>query len=219
MLNAKGRKRETRVVPPYKHLNDWINEVTSFKLSDPFYSTPTKCYWILHDLHDFPKCVVCGNQEWYKTRNVHLFEGYHRTCSHRCKQHDKQTIKHKIETCRRKYGVDNVWQNLDVIAKCDKTRFEKYGNKKFTNREKFKATKKKHAEEDPLYQQKINEKTRRSCKEKFGYGNAAQCPEIASKMCKKYSYDGLMFDSSVEVAYYIFMKDHGKEVQRAQTSF
>ena len=34
ILNAKGRKREPNVIPPYKYLNDWINAVTAYKLSD-----------------------------------------------------------------------------------------------------------------------------------------------------------------------------------------
>ena len=38
-------------------------------------------------------------------------------------------------------------------------------------------------------------------------------------MHKKYQYDGLMFDSSIEIAYYIYMKDHKTEILRANTSF
>ena len=218
-LNAKGRKRDVGIIPPYKHLLDWINTVTAFKLLDPFYKTPTKCYWILHDLHDFPKCVVCGSQEHYKKVNVHLWSGYHRTCSLKCKQLDELTIKRRIETCNKKYGVDNPFQSLEIIAKCDNTRFIRYGDKKFTNRQKFKETKKRHAQEDPLYQQKINEKVRLCCQSRFGYDNSAQCPEIIAKSKKKYKFNGIMFDSSIEIAYYIFMKDHNEEIQRSNITF
>lgn len=59
ILNKHGKKREHKI-PEYKYLNDWINDVTKEKLGDSFYSTPTKCVWILNDLHDFPVCSVCG---------------------------------------------------------------------------------------------------------------------------------------------------------------
>ena len=41
-----------------------------------------------------------------------------------------------------------------------------------------------------------------------GYAWPIQCPSIRRKMCRKYLYDNVMFDSSPEIAYYIWLKDH-----------
>ncbi len=43
----------------------------------------------------------------------------------------------------------------------------------------------------------------------FGYAWPSQCPAIRKKMCRKYMYNGVMFDSSPEIAYYIWLTDHG----------
>lgn len=219
LLNAKGRKREPDVIPPYKHLNDWVNEVTAFALADSFYSTPTKCYWILHDLHDFPKCAVCSSQQWYKHRNIHLWDGYHRTCSLKCRQNDELTKQHRIDAFQKKYGVDNPWQAEEIKLKCDATREERYGDKKFTNRQKAKKTREKHKQENPYYQEEIEAKKVKTFLKKYGCRNSAQCPAVMSKAHRKYKYNGMMFDSSIEVAYYIWMVDRGERIERASTSF
>lgn len=106
-LNAKGRRREANPVLKYKKLNEWIDKVTAFKLSDPFYKTPTKCYWILHDLHDFPACAGCSKNDGFMHANVHLQSGYPRNCSVKCRQHDPMTLKHRRSTCMHKFGVEN----------------------------------------------------------------------------------------------------------------
>lgn len=219
ILNAKGRRRDPDIIPRFKYLNDWVNEVTSYKLSDPFYSTPTKCYWIVYDLHEFPKCVACGKSDWYEKHNVHFWNGYSRTCSKKCRQDDPLTKQHRINTCQKKYGVDNPWQSKEIKDKIFQTRLEKYGNGNYRNSEKTNETKKKHAEENPQYLLSIDKKRRETCLKRFGYENSAQCPEIISKMHKKYEFDGLKFDSSIEIAYFIWAKDHGIQIEKPNISF
>lgn len=219
ILNAKGKKREPNVTPQYKWLNDWINSTTAFKLSDPFYSTSTKCYWIMHDLHDFPFCAGCGKNENFKKINVHLWNGYPRNCSIKCRQLDPLTIQHRKSTCRERYGVDNPYQSNKVKCKIENTKLEKYGDKKFTNREKAKQTFNYHKINDENFINKVNCKKRATFLKNYGYENPAQCPEIISKTHKKYIYDGMMFDSSIEIAYLIWMQYVGKPILKNKNAF
>ena len=46
----------------------------------------------------------------------------------------------------------------------------------------------------------------------FGYENSAQCPDIIAKTHKKYMYNGMMFDSSYEIAYLLWMHHIGKNI-------
>lgn len=43
----------------YCSLYDWIIMQTPL-LQQYKCNIPTMCYWIIHDLHDFPKCKNCG---------------------------------------------------------------------------------------------------------------------------------------------------------------
>ena len=49
---------------------------------------------------------------------------------------------------------------------------------------------------------------------KYGYRGVLQTPEVIRKKRSKYLYNGLSFDSSWELAFYIWATDHGKEIIR-----
>ena len=52
----------------YKELLKFINDNTPL-LKDKFYTLKTKIFWILNDIHEFPKCRTCGN----KSDKVNVF--------------------------------------------------------------------------------------------------------------------------------------------------
>lgn len=109
----------------------WINEIVPSQLKDDEdfkYSTSTKCFWILNDLHDFPKCKQCGKNEGYVHKNVKsLFIGYSDFCSLKCTQRSQATISKKKATCKKNYGVEFPAQNADVQELRKKTNLEVYG--------------------------------------------------------------------------------------------
>ena len=45
-------------------------------------------------------------------------------------------------------------------------------------------------------------------KEKYGVEHALQSKELRDRARKKYTYDGMNFDSSWEIAYYIYLTEH-----------
>lgn len=47
------------------------------------------------------------------------------------------------------------------------------------------------------------------CEKKYGVRNVSQVHSIRSKMRKKYLFNGMRFDSSWELAYYIWNRDNG----------
>ena len=57
--------------------------------------------------------------------------------------HDEKAKEKLKQTSLAKYGTENPWQAKEVKQKCYETRFKKYGDKHYTNREKaFETTKK-----------------------------------------------------------------------------
>ena len=136
---------------------------------------------------------------------------------------------HYKDTCRRKYGVDshnqldsvkqlkelsyinrygvsNPSQSDDIIAKRIKTRIQRYGT---------------YLSDDIL------RKMQATCMAKYGVAHALQSPEFLEKYKQTcltkygvetnlqlthemalYKYNGVLFDSSWEVAYYIWLMDN-----------
>ena len=219
ILGSKGRKRKSSSTPQFKHLKEWLDEVTALKLGDPKFTTPTKCYWVMHNLQDFPACKQCGRNEKYLDANVHFWDGYHEYCSNRCMCRSKEVRQKTQRTCLEKYGVANCFQSQDVIHRCQQTKLRNYGNKHFVNPEKSRATRKLHALQDADYKKNIVLKRQRTCIERFGTKNIGQLEEFRKRAKKKYRYDNLQFDSIPEIAYYIWLKDNNIDFTYQPTSF
>lgn len=54
----------------------------------------------------------------------------------------------------------------------------------------------------------------KSLKETLSKRTDEEWREIRRKACKKYNYEGQMFDSSWELALWIYAKDHNEEIER-----
>lgn len=94
---------------------------------------------------------------------------------------NKLLLEKRTKTNLDKYGVENVFASPEIIEKMRATRKEKYGDENYNNREKYYKT----------------------CLERYGTrGIVHQAP--------KYTLNGINFDSSWELAYYIWLVDQGK---------
>ena len=102
---------------------------------------------------------------------------------------------------KEKYGVENVFQLSEVKEKIKKTNLEKYGC------------------ENPLQNDSIKEKVKQTCLEKYGVNNFSKTKDFCKKRKKKYSYNGESFDSSWELAFYVYHTDLGEKVEHETTEF
>lgn len=221
----------------FKYLLDWINSQTPL-LQDKFYKLSTKIYWILHNIKSFDddqcKCKTCGKQ--FVHLNVNITAGYPRFCAgkngNNCSQINNIVQEKSKQTCLKKYGVtsytktqeckiktknsfmthygvDNNMkckeglkeytdamikrygvmfcaQDKNICAKQQQTKLEKYGHKGIGN---------------------IN-KSKQTCIERYGYDNSMKVHAIRQKAHYKYNFNNKYFDSSPELAYYIWLKDN-----------
>ena len=99
-------------------------------------------------------------------------------------------------TCMERYGVENVRQADVVKEKIKQTNVERYGV------------------EYPLSLQEVQEKIVHTNLERYGVERPLQLYEFNSKSKKTYSYDGKQFDSSWELAMYIYAKDNNEDIER-----
>ena len=138
------------------------------------------------------------------------------------------------ETCRKRYGVDNPFQDVEKIKKIKE---KKYGDPFYTNRkgcwEKFnskypKGSKERYefykkskenfekkyprgSKERTEYYKEVHKKTIQTNLKRYGVESPMQRENIRLHGFSPYRYDynGYVFDSSWELAYYIWLLDQG----------
>lgn len=136
-----------------------------------------------------------------------------------------EAVKQKIkETNLKKYGVENAQQRLEVKLRTQVTNMARYGNacslQGETVKEKSKQTLQERYGAENIWgseygKQKIKETNLR----RFGCENPQQNHEIHVKTMKHYRYDSLNFDSSWELAVYIYCIDHKIHIEREPLRF
>lgn len=99
---------------------------------------------------------------------------------------ETQAFKDKAaRTIKERYGVDNPQQDPGIKEKTRKTKIGRYGS--------------------PFYNMT---KARETCISKYGVPSFAHTEAFARLLKSRYSYDGKSFDSSWELAYYIYLVDN-----------
>ena len=148
----------------------------------------------------------------------------------KCSFAAKSSIEKRKKTCIEKYG--NAFpQCTDEIKILNKKRcLEKYGEISYTKTDEFKNKVKQNCKNksngkyewtsqfpDVIKKRsetfKMNKEQwlmnyKNTCLEKYGVENPMQIPELRKKTQHKYTYNNKNFDSSAELAYYIWLKDH-----------
>ena len=107
-----------------------------------------------------------------------------------------QDVKKKIEQTNLEiYGVKNVFANEDIKNKIKKTNIERYGV------------------ENPRKSKFIDNKIKKTCIERYGAECSFSNHDIRVKCQQSYNYRNIFFDSSWELAYYIYLTDHDIDFQ------
>lgn len=220
-LVRKNPKRVARELhyPKYAELKKWIYENTPTPIADEKYTLPTRIYWIVNDMVDFPTCKACGKQMG-EGSNIKVTVGYKELCP-RCSVCSDDAVKRREETCLRKYGVRNpsmsnkikdkikqvnlerfgttcALQNAEVRDKANKTILSRYGAKYYQSTDMFKEQIKSTCMErygvDSIFKDaSIRERMKQSMLKKYGVEHNLQSKEIQSasrlRMIEKYGKD------------------------------
>ena len=268
-VNYKNQLNSKKNVRLREFINDSVPE-----LSDPFFTLQTKIYWLLNDIHEFPKCQNENCHHVFNDVNVVPKYGYQKYCSYKCsnsceqkkrltsahlikkygsiekayieisnkasitynkktheekeqiKERRKQTnlkkfgtecnllspnnIRKSRQTNLEKFGTIFPTQAKEIQEKIQNTKLERYNDKHYTNKEKAKKTcLKKYGVEYSIAAKGVREKGEQTNLKRYGVKNGGASDIAHRKMARKYLYDGTTFTSSSELAFYIWLKDHG----------
>lgn len=184
-----------------KDLLDFINYMTPL-LQNNNYLLSTKCFWILNNIKDFPKCIYCGNPI---LRNVKINEGYGDFCSRSCVRKSEYSVQKVKETklqrynnpyynnsdknkktCLERYGVTHPSKLKCVIDKIQKTNLERYGCKCTLSYDKFKEKRnitwlKKYGTINPKSTPEVQKAYEETCYKKYHVKNVSQLQSIKDK--------------------------------------
>ena len=116
----------------------------------------------------------------------------------------QQTIEHKNKISKKLKEYKKTAEHCKAISESHKT------NSYF---EKIKATcEKKYGVSNPFQAEVCKQKIRETNLKRYGVEYISQNPEIRKKQCYKYNYNGEIFDSSWELAVWIYAKDHNEDI-------
>lgn len=122
------------------------------------------------------------------------------------------------KTCLEKYGVTNVSKINEIKEKKAETCFNHYGVTVYTQTDEYKKRYKeicleKYGVENVSQADEIKYKKEQTILKNYGVTNPNYSKEIQSYKAKRYCYNNIMFDSSWELGYYIWLKDNNIEFE------
>ena len=215
-----------------KRYLDWI-AIKTPKLDDPFFKISTKLNWIFNGIDEFPECKECNHI--FNDINIKINYKYPRFCSISCVANNKEINNKKRETCEKKYGkgITNPSQAQCIKDKKTQTSLKHYG---VTNPNKVPEVRRKieqtciesYGAKSPFESKQIQEKIAQTNLKNLGVANPFELKSVSIKglqgrlkkygsvggKMKCYSYDGITFDSSWELAVWIYHKDNHIQIER-----
>ncbi len=183
----------------------YINAVNNIKKYGHIYCT--KCMHFIQSEH------IDWEKRNEKTKEV-LIEKYG-SVDDAYKKRNETTEKVWLE----KYGVKHAWQAESVKDKIRATCLDKYGVANGGGSqealEKIKSTCIERYGVDNVWKSDdVKSKIKDTVKEKYGVEYYTQSDDYQHKAHKRYTYNGIAFDSSWEIAFYIYCVEHSMSITR-----
>ena len=154
--------------PENKHLLDFIEQYEQDKLKDN--NLQTKIFWILNDIHDYPKChnPNCPHGGIVKSNVRNIFTGYgtdYPTCCSACAKHTPEYLQNWGDSIESKYGegIRHPMQSNVVKTQVRETTEERWGGIGFASPE-------------------IHQKYEDKCMELYGVANGGGSEQAMKKI-------------------------------------
>ncbi len=138
-------------------------------------------YFIFHNLSEAPKCE-CGKDNIFKG----FAKGFTTYCSHKCSANSLQVQANRKITCKKLYGVENVFQSEIIKEKNRMTMMDLYGVEYPGQSEEIKKQIKlviidKYGVENPSQAKEVKQKKIQTCLNNHGVKYPSQSREIKEK--------------------------------------
>lgn len=215
-LIEKHPRSYFRSIKRKKYQEIWKKIVNETRYLDKFYNANdiSRLFYFLEDLHDIircknPRCSNFGKPIVKKITNFDQLKHLH--CNNKC----AQTSLDIIEKCKQTRKRNGTSQHGVIVKSCDKIK-KKYGTKFYVQSEDFKRkaklTMKNNGYLHPMKSEMIKQQMKNRYFKKFGVSHLFQNHNLYCKFHKKYVYNGICFDSFIEIAFYVYCCNRGHKV-------
>jgi predicted Zn-ribbon and HTH transcriptional regulator len=167
--------------------------------------TLSEKYWcLINDIHQIPKCPKCG-----KTLKFNSFKegGYQKYCSNSCTVTSREHKVLPLDQRKKRYEPKGVWKNRHDVPLPRPDRSKETWDEMIER-----GRQEKQNRIDHMKNGKAKEMLQRSI-ENNGCHPWNSEKAIASRF-SRYTYKGIKFDSSWELAFWIWCIDHNINIER-----
>lgn len=125
---------------------------------------------------------------------------------------------------RKKHGVDYTWQLSSTIEKAKQTSFKHFGvyitsQSQQAKDKQAKTNIERYGCKSALQNEECKRKAEQTCMKKYGVKHHAQSKEVRAKMRQKYVFESESFDSSWELAFWIYHLDNNIQIEHEPVFF
>lgn len=163
-------------------------------------------------------CCICGKH----TKFAGLCSGYKKFCSSSCATASPETQKKIKQTCKKKYGCERFQQTAEYHEKCICTNRKKFNADYYTQTDEFKnrvekISMQKYNTHWPGHSETAKEKRKITMRAKYNADSYLESEHFKQHKYQfkngssTYIYDNIIFDSSWELAFYIYLKHRNIE--------
>lgn len=142
----------------------------------------------------------------------------------------KEVLDKMKETSVERYGVENYAQTEECQEKMRQTNLKRYGVENYVQSDEWLEKSRetwieKYGETNPNKVKEVRDKIEQTCLDRYGVRYTTQLPEMIDKSMNTkierygtiacawhYMYDSIYFDSSWEIAFYIYHTDKGHNI-------
>lgn len=189
-LKTNYPKLITRMVKKRKALFDFVIANTP-DLCDNKSDLSYCIFWILDkqlskNIQHHCLNSKCNNILTYKNYK-NLIKGYFKFCSSKCSATSEETRKKCKSTCIDKLGVDNPIKSKIIRNKIANTKYKRYGDANWNNRDQAVKTEKQKAKDDPMYFYKKQQKVKNTKQKRYGNPNYINTEQISLTYAKNHN--------------------------------
>ena len=192
--------------------NDKYNRQIFAKYKEHFSNISEFIYFYKNKLKEKPRCKICGKQLKFSL----VTYKYPIYCSIHCRSKDKDNLDKQEQTCLKRYGVKNIFEDKQKIKQAIKNKYnvENVAKLEWVKEKKKETCKKQYGVESYTKTQECKDKIKKTCLKHFGKISNLATEEHKEKL-KQYNINKYGVDNIFKSAEFKqYLKEHHNEIQQ-----